>query len=80
MRRLFDNKLIPIAQKVEGNQMMLAVPRVKLSLTDPNHVVFDFHWADNVQIGGDIKGLWVDGDSAPDGRFNYRYENTATAR
>ena len=77
MRRLFDNKLMPIVEKVEGNQMMLAVPRVKLGLTDPTHVTLDFHWADNVQIGGDIKQLWVDGDSAPNGRFNYRYENTA---
>lgn len=77
MRRLFDNKLLPIAQKVEGNQMMLAVPRVKLGLTDPKHVMFDFHWVDNAQVGGDIKTFWVDGDSAPNGRFNYRYENTA---
>ena len=79
MRRLFDNQLFPIQEKVEGNQMMLAVPRVKLGLTDPGHVLLDFHWADNVQIGGDIKEFWVDGDSAPDGRFNYRYENTAAA-
>ena len=77
MRRLFDNKLIPITEKAEGNQMMLSVPRVKLGLTDPHHVLFDFHWADNVQVGGDVKDFYVNGDSAPDGRFNYRYENTA---
>ncbi|BCM91587.1 hypothetical protein IAD21_03462 [Abditibacteriota bacterium] len=77
MRRLFDNKLFPIEQKVEGNEMMLSIPRLKLGLSDPAHVVFDFHWVDNAQIGGDIKDWWSQGDSAPNGRFNYRYENTA---
>jgi hypothetical protein len=61
-----------IAYTVSGNQLMLAVPRVSLGLTnDP--VKFDFHWADNFQTN-DIADFGIDGDSAPDGRFNYRYE------
>jgi hypothetical protein len=51
---------------------MLAIPRASLGLTN-EPVTFDFHWADNFQTN-DIADFGVDGDSAPDGRFNYRYE------
>ena len=62
-----------IAYKVTDNQMMLAVPRSSLGEpTDP--MTFDFHWADNFQTN-DIADFGVDGDSAPDRRFNYRYQN-----
>ena len=51
---------------------MLAIPRASLGLgADP--VQFDFHWADNFQTN-DIADFGVDGDSAPDRRFNYRYQ------
>jgi hypothetical protein len=60
-----------IAYTVSGNQLMLTIPRASLGLgADP--VQFDFHWADNFQTN-DIADFYVDGDSAPDGRFNYRY-------
>ena len=63
-----------ISYTVSGNQLMLAIPRASLGLTrDP--VSFDFHWADNFQTN-DIADFYVDGDSAPDGRFNYRYVTT----
>ena len=53
---------------------MLAIPRASLGLgADP--VQFDFHWADNFQTN-DIADFGVDGDSAPDRRFNYRYLTT----
>ena len=63
-----------IAYKVAGNQLMLAIPRASLGLgVDP--VQFDFHWADSFQTN-DIADFGVDGDSAPDRRFNYRYITT----
>lgn len=34
---------------------------------------FDFHWVDNAQNIDNISGFFLDGDSAPDRRFNYRY-------
>jgi len=61
-----------IAYTVIGNQLMLAIPRASLGLTN-EPVSFDFHWADNFQTN-DIADFGVNGDSAPDGRFNYRYE------
>jgi len=61
-----------IAYTVSGNQLMIAVPRASVGLgADP--VTFDFHWADNFQTN-DIADFGVDGDSAPDRRFNYRYQ------
>ena len=63
-----------IAYTVSGNQLMLAIPRASLGTTsDP--VSFDFHWADNFQTN-DIADFAVNGDSAPDRRFNYRYVST----
>jgi autotransporter-associated beta strand protein len=63
-----------IAYTVSGNQLMLTVPRAALGLTtDP--VQFDFKWADNFQTN-DIADFGVDGDTAPDRRFNYRYTTT----
>ena len=63
-----------IGYKVTGNQLMLAIPRAPLGLTnDP--VTFDFHWADNYQTN-DISDFGINGDSAPDRRFNYRYQTT----
>ncbi len=60
-----------IAYKVNGNQLMLTIPRAALGLTnDP--VTFDFHWADNYQTN-DISGFFLYGDSAPNRRFNYSY-------
>ena len=34
----------------------------------------DFKWADNIPNGGDILDFLDHGDVAPNGRFNYRYE------
>ena len=58
--------------RVEGNQMHLAVPREVLGLAkDP--VTFDFKWIDNVQLPDDLTVLYVDGDTAPFGRFRFQY-------
>ncbi|MEI6605075.1 MAG: autotransporter-associated beta strand repeat-containing protein, partial [Verrucomicrobiota bacterium] len=64
-----------IAYTVSGNQLMLTIPRASLRLgADPAQ--FDFHWADNFQTH-DIADFGVSGDSAPDRRFNYRYNATS---
>ena len=58
--------------RVEGNQMHLAVPREALGLPqDP--VTFDFKWIDNVKLPDDLTVLYLDGDTAPLGRFRFRY-------
>ena len=66
-----------IAYTVSGNQLMLTIPRASLGLgADP--LQFDFKWADNFQTN-DIADFGVDGDTAPDRRFNYRYITTSNA-
>ena len=78
LKRLSDGKVWPVPYRLAGNQLMLALPRALLGLTDARRTAFDFHWADNVPVGGDparIADWWYQGDSAPDGRFNYRYVN-----
>ena len=35
---------------------------------------FDFHWADNIAGFGGVSELGVNGDSAPNRRWNYRYK------
>lgn len=58
--------------RVEGNQLMLAVPRALLGMAG-RAVAFDFHWADNIQRPGDVADFLVSGDGAPNRRFDYRY-------
>ena len=58
--------------RVEGKQMHLAVPRDVLGLAqDP--VTFDFKWLDNIKLPDDLTVLYTDGDTAPSGRFRFRY-------
>ncbi|MEA3366263.1 MAG: hypothetical protein U9Q79_11550, partial [Candidatus Hydrogenedentes bacterium] len=58
--------------RVNGNGMELAVSRALVDETD-DVPAFDFHWADNIQGFGDVSELGVNGDSAPNRRWNYRY-------
>jgi hypothetical protein len=65
-------KAADVKFKVAGNEMQMAVPRKALKLTaDP--VQFDFKWADNVQLPDDLTVFYEQGDTAPLGRFRFRY-------
>ncbi len=66
---------VSIAYRVSGRKMEIRIPRADIgqgSGGDP--VAFDFHLADNMQKPDDIIEFSVSGDSAPDRRFNYRYQ------
>src|SRR5579871_5291907 len=70
-----------VRYRVQGNEMELAIRRVDLGLTDtsrPLHI--EFKWADNIQRPGDIMEFTLNGDAAPNGRFNYRYDESLTPR
>jgi hypothetical protein len=65
-------KAADIQYKVEGNQMHLSVPRRILGIAgDP--LTFDFKWLDNIKLPDDLTVLYTDGDTAPSGRFRFRY-------
>jgi hypothetical protein len=55
---------------IEKNKMMIAVPRSFLHLMPTLN--FEFKWADNMQAE-DPMDWYVNGDTAPGGRFNYVY-------
>ena len=57
--------------KVSGNEMMISVPRAVLGIGE--YVDIEFKWADNIVYDGDISDFYVNGDTAPVGRFNYRF-------
>ncbi len=59
--------------RVNGNAMEISVPRVIINEAEAKPA-FDFHWADNIQGFGDVSELGVNGDSAPNRRWNYRFE------
>lgn len=54
------------------NELELAVPRDLLKLTGKNFT-FDFKWSDNASELEDPVSFCVDGDTAPNRRFNYRF-------
>lgn len=66
--------------RVEGNEMQLALPKSLLSIashadqSDEPALVIEFKWVDNTQAPGDIIDLYTHGDTAPAGRFCYRFE------
>jgi hypothetical protein len=59
------------------NQMEIQVPRNLINQT-ANNIIFYFHWADNIQKLNDITEFSINGDSAPDRRFNYCYSSNQT--
>ena len=70
-----DAQLSPrTARWIADNFPAAAVPLRDLGLRDaskPLHV--EFKWADNVQQPGQIEDFAINGDAAPNGRFNYIY-------
>jgi len=60
---------------LDGRDLAVAVPRAALGLeAGRGPLRFDFQWADGIAPSGDILDFWVQGDAAPDGRFEYRFE------
>ena len=68
-----------IRYRYSGNEMELSVPLDVLNL-DPNTVALDFHRADNLQNLTDITEFCISGDSAPDRKFDFHYENRTNSK
>lgn len=62
-----------VAYRVNGNGLELSIPRALIK-KDRGPLSVDFHWADNIQGFGDVSELGLNGDSAPNRRWNYRYD------
>ena len=62
---------VQIKYRAAGNELELAIPRSALGLTKLP-ATLDFKWADNIQQTGDWSDFTLNGDAAPNDRFNYR--------
>jgi hypothetical protein len=58
---------------IQNNRLEIAVSRSLLKL-EGQPVNFEFKWNDNMQENGNIMDFYVNGDSAPGGRFNFVYK------
>ena len=56
----------------EGSKLAVAIPRKELGLAS-DKIDIEFKWNDNMQAEGDIMDFYVNGDTAPGGRFNFVY-------
>lgn len=57
---------------VKNNKIEIKIERKKLNL-DGKPVQIEFKWNDNMQENGNIMDFYVNGDTAPGGRFNFVY-------
>lgn len=64
--------------RVSQNRLELRLPRSVIGMASTSDLWFDFHWADNIQKA-DISEFGINGDSAPNRRFNYRFNTVTTA-
>ena len=58
---------------VAGNKLELEIERKKLDLMD-KALNFEFKWNDNMQENGNVMDFYVNGDTAPGGRFNFVFQ------
>jgi len=62
---------VEVACREAGNELELAIPLAALGLAQPP-AWLDFKWADNIQQTGEWSDFTLNGDAAPNDRFNYR--------
>jgi hypothetical protein len=65
-------KVADISYRYKGTQMELVIPRKLLHL-NKDAFTFDFKWSDNADELIDPVSFALNGDTAPNRRFNYRY-------
>ena len=62
-----------VPYRVSGSELELAVPRRILRPRDDSPLRLGFKWADNMQCDNDVMEFTVNGDTAPNARFQYVY-------
>ena len=70
-------EIAKISYSVNGNILQLSIPREALGLSE-EIVKFNFKWTDNAD-DSDVMNLYVDGDSAPGGRFAFCFDSSASS-
>lgn len=65
-------KIARVTYKIEGNRLMYIFPISRIT-NDKGRLSFEFKWSDNMQAE-DPLDWYINGDVAPEGRFNYVYQ------
>jgi len=65
-------KIAEVTYYESTNYIEIAIPRKVLGLENKS-IDIEFKWNDNMQEEGNIMDFYVNGDTAPGGRFNFRY-------
>ena len=60
--------------QARGRKMEVGIPLELLGLDKSREIDLSFHWADNIQRQDDIVEFSINGDSAPNRRFNYLFK------
>jgi len=69
---------VEVAYRAAGNELELAIPRAALG-AGTDAVTIDFKWADGIQQTGDWSDFTLNGDAAPNDRYNFRAMFPATS-
>ena len=64
---------------ISGKYFAVRVDKTLLGFAEGDNVNFDFKWTDNSTETGEIMEFMDLGDTAPDGRFNFRYVSDGKA-
>jgi hypothetical protein len=67
-------KVMDLPRLMTDSEMCISVPRSAIGMSVPKDI--DFKWADNTPPSPDILDFYLDGDVAPNGRFNYCYRGS----
>jgi len=62
---------VEVPCRLAGSELELAIPRAALGVSTRLDTL-DFKWADNAQQTGEASDFTLNGDAAPNDRFNYR--------
>jgi hypothetical protein len=67
------NHVGEVPYRTSDRELHLAVPRSMLGAHAHGQLNIQFKWSDNMQVDGDVMDLYVNGDTAPYGRFSFVY-------
>jgi hypothetical protein len=70
-------KLTDVPAQWSSNDLVISVPRKYLAAAGQQSIQFDFKWADNLPENPEVMDFYTQGDTAPQGRFSYRFAEPA---
>ncbi len=69
-----------VSYRVDGKELMVAVPQSMLGIDSYREIELEFKWADSTNTYDEMEDFYCDGDVAPLGRLNFIYQNYIEGR